>query len=115
MTLEPGFWDNPKKAESVLKGIKQKKIWTEGFDFSLAKVEDLAVLYEFYQANEISEEELNLNYSETCKIVEELELKNMLSGEEDMFNCIINTISHICSDFKRWQMRLLNPFIVLFI
>ncbi len=97
----------------MLKGIKQKKIWTEGFDVALAKVEDLAVLYEFYQANEISEEELNLNYSETCKIVEELELKNMLSGEEDMFNCIININSGAGgTESQDWAEMLMRMYIM---
>jgi peptide chain release factor 2 len=97
----------------VLKGIKQKKIWTEGFDVSFAKVEDLSVLYEFYQANEISEEELNLNYSETCKIVEELELKNMLSGEEDMFNCIININSGAGgTESQDWAEMLMRMYIM---
>ncbi len=97
----------------MLKGIKQKKIWTEGFDVALAKVEDLAVLYEFYQANEVSEEELNLNYLETCKIVEELELKNMLSGEEDMFNCIININSGAGgTESQDWAEMLMRMYIM---
>ena len=97
----------------MLKGIKQKKIWTEAFDVALAKVEDLAVLYEFYQANEVSEEELNLNYSETSKIVEELELKNMLSGEEDMFNCIININSGAGgTESQDWAEMLMRMYIM---
>ncbi|MFZ4800110.1 MAG: peptide chain release factor 2 [Bacteroidia bacterium] len=113
LTLEPSFWDNPKRAEAVLKGIKQKKIWTEGFAVALAKVEDLSVLYEFYQANEVSEEELNLNFSETCKIVEELELKNMLSGEEDMFNCIININSGAGgTESQDWAEMLMRMYIM---
>jgi peptide chain release factor 2 len=97
----------------VLKGIKQKKIWTEAFDVALAKVEDLAVLYEFYQASEVSEEELNLNYAETCKIVEELELKNMLSGEEDMFNCIININSGAGgTESQDWAEMLMRMYIM---
>ncbi len=97
----------------MLKGIKQKKIWTEAFDVALAKVEDLAVLYEFYQASEVSEEELNLNYAETCKIVEELELKNMLSGEEDMFNCIININSGAGgTESQDWAEMLMRMYIM---
>ena len=97
----------------MLKGIKQKKIWTEAFDVALTKVEDLAVLYEFYQASEVSEEELNLNYAETCKIVEELELKNMLSGEEDMFNCIININSGAGGkESQDWAEMLMRMYIM---
>ena len=71
------------------------------------------MLYEFYQVNEISEEELNLNYSETCKIVEELELKNMLSGEEDMFNCIININSGAGgTESQDWAEMLMRMYIM---
>lgn len=71
------------------------------------------MLYEFYQANEVSEEELNLSYAETCTIVEELELKNMLSGEEDMFNCIININSGAGgTESQDWAEMLMRMYIM---
>lgn len=113
LTHEPSFWDNPKRAESVLKGIKQKKIWTEGFAEARAKADDLAVLYEFYQAQEVSEEELNLNFEQTTKTVEELEFKNMLSAEEDQFNCIININSGAGgTESQDWAEMLMRMYIM---
>jgi len=71
------------------------------------------VLYEFYQSDEVSEEELELNYLETSKIVEELELKNMLSGEEDMFNCIININSGAGgTESQDWAEMLMRMYIM---
>lgn len=88
--MAPNFWDNPKEAEKLLKTIRLKKIWTEGFAKINNTVEDLSVLYEFYQAGEGSEEEVESAYRNALKVVEELEFKNMLSHEEDQMNCVLN-------------------------
>lgn len=84
------FWNDPKKAEQVLKGIKLKKIWTEAYDAVQQVFDDLSVLNEFAAAGEASEEEMDAQYAKTLAAVEELEFKNMLSNEEDQLNCVIN-------------------------
>ncbi len=89
-SLAPGFWDNPKAAEKVLKEIRLKKIWTQGYELIFNTLEDLSVLYEFFQAGEATEEELEISYKHALKVVEELEFKNMLSHEEDQLNCVLN-------------------------
>lgn len=52
--------------------------------------DDLSVLKEFFEADEVSEAEVDEQYAKALKAVEELEFKNMLSGEEDQLNCVIN-------------------------
>ena len=66
-----------------MKKIRTIKVWTDGFDTVNQKIEDLLVLYEFFEAKEASEEETDLAYNETIEIVENLEAKNMLRNEED--------------------------------
>jgi peptide chain release factor 2 len=53
-------------------------------------LDDLIVLKEFFDADEVSETEVDEQYEKTAKSIEELEFKNMLSGEEDQLNCVIN-------------------------
>lgn len=53
-------------------------------------LDDLTVLKEFFEAGDITETELDEQYQKTIKSVEALEFKNMLSGEEDQLNCVIN-------------------------
>ena len=89
-SLHPSFWDDPKRAEQILKSTKTKKIWTDAYANAQAAVDDLSVLHEFFAAGESSEEELETAYAFATTVVEELELKNMLSGDEDQLNCIIN-------------------------
>lgn len=47
-------------------------------------------MYDFFKANEVSEEELEQQYKITQKVVEDLEFKNMLSGKEDHLDCVIS-------------------------
>lgn len=46
-------------------------------------------MYEFFQAGEVEEDEVDEEAKKTVAIIEELELKKMLSGEEDQFSAII--------------------------
>ena len=48
------------------------------------------MIYEFYGEGEANEEEVDLQYENCLKIIEDLEFKNMLSGEEDKLGVIIN-------------------------
>lgn len=61
----------------------------------------------------MSEEELNLNYEQTTKTVEELEFKNMLSAEEDQFNCVININSGAGgTESQDWAEMLMRMYIM---
>ena len=53
-------------------------------------MDDLVVIHEFFTEGEASEEEVDKQYENTLKIIEELEFKNMLSGEEDKLGAIVN-------------------------
>lgn len=73
----------------MLHAIKLKKIWTDGFNEVLAAVEDTAVLQEFFQAGDATEEEMKEQYQATLAKIEELEFKNMLSAEEDQLSAVV--------------------------
>jgi peptide chain release factor 2 len=47
------------------------------------------VLFEFFQAGDATEAEMQEQYNAAIKEVEELEFKNMLSAEEDQFNAVL--------------------------
>lgn len=85
----PDFWNDPKKAEQLLKQIKLKKNWTDAFSSLSTSVDDLSVMFDFFKAGEASEEDLSAQFSETIKKIEALEFKNMLSGREDHLSAII--------------------------
>jgi len=73
----------------VLKGIRNKKVWTDAFAAVHAATEDTETLEEFRQMEEASEEEVEAEYQKAMHLLEELEFKKMLSGEEDQLNAMI--------------------------
>ncbi len=89
MTQQPGFWDDPKKAEAQLKKISELKKWVEAYDEAAAAVDDLQVLADFFKEGEASEEEVEKQYQQTLKKVEDLELRNMLRREEDRLGALL--------------------------
>jgi peptide chain release factor 2 len=86
---DPSFWDDPKAAEVLLKKNRQLKFWVESCESAQSKFDDLEVLIEFYNDGSGSEEEIEKLYSDLIENIEELELKNMLSGEEDGLNAVL--------------------------
>lgn len=72
-----------------MKQIQARKGWTSSYENLDQKIQDLEVLYEFYSAGEVSEEELKVDYLNAKETVEELELKKMLSNEEDQLNAVL--------------------------
>ncbi len=88
-TQAPGFWDNPKEAEVQMKKVRSLKSWVESYDEVKASEDDLQVLYEFAKEGEASPEEVDAQYALTKKLLEELELKNMLRKEEDQMGAIL--------------------------
>lgn len=72
-----------------MKEIKSKKFWTENFENASGLYDDLATLFEFYEQGEAEESEMKAEFEKTVQALEELELKKMLSGEEDQLNAIM--------------------------
>ncbi|WP_148303665.1 peptide chain release factor 2 [Prolixibacter bellariivorans] len=88
-TQDPGFWDNPKEAEQQMRVIRGLKQWTDAFQGVNQSLEDLLVLFEFQEAGEATEEEVEEQYSNALEAVENLETKNMLRREEDKLGAVM--------------------------
>ncbi len=60
------------------------------FEKALQETDDLKVLFDFFEAGEATEAELNKQHEAVQKAVEGLEFKKMLSKEEDRLSAIVN-------------------------
>jgi peptide chain release factor 2 len=89
VTTQSDFWNDPTEAEKMMKQIQLKKGWTGAYERVETSLQDLEVLYDFYSEGEASEEELKASYKTVSKEIEELELKKMLSSEEDQLNAML--------------------------
>ncbi|MFC5272229.1 peptide chain release factor 2 [Adhaeribacter terreus] len=88
-TTAPGFWDDSKKAETILREIKSVKIWTDDYEAVETQLADFETLYEFFKEGEGSAEEVEAEFKATETSVEQLEFKRMLSNEEDQLSAIV--------------------------
>jgi peptide chain release factor 2 len=92
-TQDPGFWDDPKKAEAQMKALRSIKFWIETYDHLKTSADDIEVLLDFVKEEMAEESELDAAYKKLMDEVEALELKNMLSGEEDQLSAVLQITS----------------------
>ncbi len=85
----PDFWNDPRAAEVLMKSLRAKKKWVEGYDVLKNNNEELQILYDFYKDGEASEAEIIKSYNETNDLLEQLEFKNMLSDEGDNLSAVL--------------------------
>jgi peptide chain release factor 2 len=72
-----------------MRSIRTIKAWTDGFLLVSKLVDDLLVLFEFFEAGEATVDELDKAYAETLQEIEALEAKNMLRNEEDHLGAVL--------------------------
>ena len=88
-THDPQFWADPKAAEATMKKVREVKGWLNGYKQAEDAYNDLAVLFDFAKEGEATEEEVDAQYAEALKIVEDLEFKNMLQEEADPMSAVL--------------------------
>jgi peptide chain release factor 2 len=88
-TLDPEFWNDQKKAQQVMHRIRELKRWVGYYEGVKREMDDLGVMFDFWKAKEVSEEELEGQFKKASEALEELEFKNMLSNEEDPLSAIV--------------------------
>ena len=66
------------------------KSWVEGYDEVKKAVDEVELMPEFIEAGLATEEEAESALTRAMELVEKLELKNMLSGEEDKMGAIVD-------------------------
>ncbi len=85
----PNFWNNPKKAEILMKSLRGTKKWVTDYNQVKADGEDAQVLYDFYKEGEATEEDVTIQFNKTLDLLESLEFKNMLSDEGDNLSAVL--------------------------
>ena len=92
-TQAPGFWDDAKAAEAQMRKVKSIKRWIEGYEGVRAAVEELVLAFDYYKEELVTEEEVDHAYAHALQEVEDLEMKNMLSHEEDQMPAVLKIVS----------------------
>jgi peptide chain release factor 2 len=109
---KPGFWDDPRTAEELLKSISQLKSWTDQFAKVNAAVDDLIVIYDFFREGDATEEDLENQYNSALLMIGDLELRNMLQKDEDKLSAILKINSGAGgTESNDWAAMLMRMYI----
>ena len=91
MMAEPGFWDNQDRARGTIDESNRLKGWIEPWHEARGKVETLQELVELLELE--SDAEMEAEWARELeaveKILEDLELRTMLQGEDDARDAIL--------------------------
>lgn len=88
-TQAPDFWDDAKRAEEQMKKVKDIRRWIEGYDEVKAAADELALAYDYVKEGLIEETELDADYDTSIRLIEDLEMKNMLRDEADGMDAVL--------------------------
>ncbi|MCB0792304.1 MAG: peptide chain release factor 2 [Flavobacteriales bacterium] len=110
-THDPDFWNDQKKAQGVMKKIRELKRWVGLYEEVKRHVDDVGVMLEFFKAKEASEEDLDAQYRTALDRLEDLEFKNMLSAEEDPLSAVVQITSGAGgTESNDWALMLLRMY-----
>lgn len=88
-TQAPDFWDDPKRAQEQMKKVKGIESWVKGYENVKKLADELALAFEFYRDDMVSEEEVDADYAAVVADLEALEMKNMLRQDEDPMDAVL--------------------------
>lgn len=88
-TQSPDFWDDPKSAEAQMKVIGEMKSWINSYNTVKSVADELQLAFDFVKDEIVSEDDVDAAYEKALKLIEDLELKNMLRREEDKLGAVL--------------------------
>lgn len=83
------FWNDTKLAELKHKELSRLKSVVAGFEKLADSIDDLDVTYDYFQAGDCGEGELDKSFGIALKFMEDIEFKRMLGNEEDELSAIL--------------------------
>ena len=111
-TNADGFWDDPKNGKIIMRKMRDVKSWVTAYDDIVKANEDLGVLFDFAKEGEAEEEEVDKQYEETIRLVEELEFRNMLHEEADQMSCVLKINSGAGgTESQDWAQMLMRMYL----
>ncbi len=72
-----------------MKVVRELKFWINAYQEIKAAADELQLAFDFVKEGIVSEEEVDAQYAEAIRLIEELELKNMLRREEDKLGAVL--------------------------
>ncbi len=94
-----------------MKKIKELKFWIESYKAVAHATEELKLSFDFNKEGIISEDDVMNAYEIAIKLIEALEMKNMLSAEEDKLGAVVKIVSGAGgTESQDWASMLLRMY-----
>ncbi len=87
--MADGFWDNADAAHRQMKKIKDLQKWVNDYSELEGAVDEVKLALDFFKEEIVTEEEVDEAYAKAVKLLEDLELRNMLRREEDIMSAVL--------------------------
>jgi len=88
-TQAPDFWDDAKAAEAQMKKVKGIRKWIDGYNEVKSAADELQLAFDYCKEELVTEEEVDADYATALRLIEDLELKNMLRDEADGMDAVL--------------------------
>lgn len=72
-----------------MKVVRELKRWINSYNEVKSAAEELQLAYDFVKDEVVTEEEVDAAYANVVRLIEDLELKNMLRSEEDQLGAVL--------------------------
>lgn len=76
-----------------MRKLKELKNWVTGYQEVKTAADELELAYDFFREGVIEEQELDETYRKALQLIEQLEMNNMLSHEEDQLGAILKIVA----------------------
>ncbi|WP_109676424.1 peptide chain release factor 2 [Dyadobacter jejuensis] len=112
-TVQPEFWNDSKRAEKTMREIRGLKFWTNGFEELSGLRDDLDTIWEFYEADEATEEEVDEEGKKLSDKLDEIEFRKMMGEEGDDLPAVIEINSGAGgTESQDWASMLMRMYIM---
>ena len=87
--MADGFWENAEAAQKQMKKIKDLQKWIADYAELEGAVDEVKLSLDFLKEELVTEQEVDEAYARASKLLEDLELRNMLRGEGDIMSAVL--------------------------
>lgn len=87
---DPSFWNDQDRAQATIEKVNALKAWTAPFQSAFDRFNDVKELFSEAKEDEDLLQDFHQELVQIKEILDELEIKRMLSGELDSKNCFLS-------------------------
>lgn len=111
--MQPEFWGDSTRAEKTMREIRGLKFWTNGYETLASLRDDLDTIWEFYEAGEATEEEVDEEGKKLSDKLDEIEFRKMMGEEGDELPAVIEINSGAGgTESQDWASMLMRMYIM---